>query len=145
MYPSRVVEASNSKMKCLFTTRIVQPGEIVQKVRGPLVQTYDNVPEEEKCHAMLVDWKNDVWCLIQSDARYINHSCDPNCFVDDDLNIVCLREIPPDTEISFRYNDCTPEEANQEWFWDPRWSFDCLCGSSNCIGRLNRYHAYDRT
>jgi SET domain-containing protein len=73
-----------------------------------------------------------------NDARFINHSCDPNCevlYFNDKPYIYAMHEIPEGAELSFDYrygsegeNELTNEQK-REWF-------PCKCGASNCRGTL---------
>lgn len=66
--------------------------------------------------------------LAPEHLQYINHSCDPNVFFDTGrMVILALRGIAPGEEIRFFY-------PSTEWTMDR--AFACLCGSSECIGRI---------
>ena len=66
--------------------------------------------------------------LAPEHLQYINHSCDPNVFFDTArMEIIALRAIAPGEEIQFFY-------PSTEWTMDR--AFDCLCGSSECLGRI---------
>ena len=62
-------------------------------------------------------------------ARYINHSCEPNCAVektDGTLWIVALRDIPAGAELTFNYGyDLKHYQDNP-----------CNCGAKNCCGYM---------
>ncbi len=66
-------------------------------------------------------------------ARFMNHSCEPNCetqrwLVNGDIRIglFALKNIPAKTELTFNYNlDCLSNEKAV-----------CKCGSKNCSGFL---------
>ncbi|KAL4783465.1 complex proteins associated with Set1p component N-domain-containing protein [Aspergillus varians] len=69
-------------------------------------------------------------------ARFINHSCTPNCTakiikVDGSKRIViyALRDIERDEELTYDY------KFEREWDSDDR--IPCLCGSAGCKGFLN--------
>ncbi|KAJ5084318.1 Histone-lysine N-methyltransferase [Penicillium alfredii] len=69
-------------------------------------------------------------------ARFINHSCTPNCTakiikVDGSKRIViyALRDIERDEELTYDY------KFEREWDSDDR--IPCLCGSTGCKGFLN--------
>lgn len=73
-----------------------------------------------------------------NDARFINHSCSPNCEVvsfDEVPYIYAMYEIPPDSELVYDYklNFQDPvqitDAQQKEWF-------PCQCGSANCRGTL---------
>ena len=62
-------------------------------------------------------------------ARYINHSCNPNCEVeieDNHIWITSIKKIKKDEELSYDYG----YEFDKDDFRD----HICKCGSKNCIG-----------
>ena len=66
---------------------------------------------------------------LENTARYINHSCDPNCTVEkahDTLWIVALRDIKEGEELSYNYGyDLKHYTENP-----------CNCGAKNCCGYI---------
>lgn len=73
-----------------------------------------------------------------NDARFINHSCNPNCevlYFNEIPYIYSIRQINIDEELSFDYQyDAGPdvflsEEEKRKWF-------PCYCGAENCRGTL---------
>jgi SET domain-containing protein len=79
----------------------------------------------------------------QSDARYISHSCDPNCYISSKLEVLSLRKVLKGEPLTVMYNEVTIEKYMSSGSvlpkWDERRSFDCRCGTPNCIGRIDRY------
>lgn len=60
--------------------------------------------------------------------QYINHSCEPNVFFDTtNGEVIALRDIAANEEITFFY-------PSTEWTMTQ--SFDCFCGSANCLGQI---------
>ncbi|MDF1655332.1 MAG: SET domain-containing protein-lysine N-methyltransferase [Coxiellaceae bacterium] len=60
-------------------------------------------------------------------AKYINHSCEPNCYTeieDGEIWILASRDIKRGEELSYDY-------GFQRAGWDEH---PCLCGSQNCFG-----------
>lgn len=58
---------------------------------------------------------------------YFNHSCAPNAGFRSMIEIVALRDIAADEEVTFDYAMCLTAD-----FGD----MDCLCGAVNCRGRV---------
>lgn len=59
-------------------------------------------------------------------GMFTNHSCSPTCYVDKDDKVMrAARDIEIGEEINFNY---MASETN------PSTSFQCHCGSPNCIG-----------
>tara|TARA_A100001015_G_scaffold202909_1_gene226675 strand:+ start:545 stop:1036 length:492 start_codon:yes stop_codon:yes gene_type:complete len=64
-------------------------------------------------------------------ARYINHSCYPNCeveIIDNEIWISSIRNIKKGTELSYDYGYPFEEDDYTD--------HKCMCGSSNCIGYI---------
>ncbi len=139
-YPSRV--SKNDYGKCLIASDDLGRGEIVGRFEGPILASYALVPPEEICYTLVIG--NDHYMIIQTNAKYINHSCDPNCDIDDDYYVITLRPVRKGEEFSIRYNEISAKHEGIKYFWDPRWSFECRCGSQNCIGIINDYVVYKR-
>lgn len=62
-------------------------------------------------------------------ARYINHSCNPNCEVDlikGHLWIIALKNIKKDEEITYNYG----------YDFEDYKEHPCKCGSENCVGYI---------
>ncbi len=60
--------------------------------------------------------------------QYLNHSCDPNVYVDvTHHEIICLRDIEENEEVTFFYPSTE---------WDMEQAFDCGCRSANCLGEI---------
>ena len=79
-----------------------------------------------------------------NDARYINHSCDPNCetVIDDRRVFVeAIRAIPKGTELGYDYlierDDSDPSDIDAIWA--------CRCGAKTCRGTMLLPHIKPRT
>lgn len=70
-------------------------------------------------------------------ARFINHSCEPNCeaLIDDDNRvwITTLRKIRKGEELTYNYNFGLDEYEDHP----------CQCGSSKCIGYIVAEEHFD--
>lgn len=67
--------------------------------------------------------------VLRHPARYINHSCDPNCHTIANLRtiwIVALRHIAQGEELTYNYG-YGPEEYED---------YRCHCGAANCCGYM---------
>jgi hypothetical protein len=69
-------------------------------------------------------------------ARWINHSCEPNCETIDDeghMWVAALRDIQPGEELTFNYNyDLEDYKAHP-----------CRCGSGKCVGYMVAEEYFD--
>jgi hypothetical protein len=70
-----------------------------------------------------------------NDARFINHSCDPNCEVeieDDRIFIYSIRDIDPGEELTYDYSLDVEEKPTPELCK----VFACRCGAPSCRGTM---------
>lgn len=70
-----------------------------------------------------------------NEARWINHSCDPNCdavIEDDRIWIESVRDIEPDEELAYDYAYVLPERHTPL----AKRRFPCNCGAPRCRGTL---------
>ena len=131
-YPSIVENCSYGK--CLIASTDLNIGTDVQCLDGIVVKR-EEIPEDEICYAIWID--NAKWLILKTDARYINHSCYPNCVIDDDLIIRTIKPVKKGEELTIIYNLIYEDE--NVGLWDDRWTFSCQCGSKNCQGLINKY------
>jgi hypothetical protein len=131
-YPSKVEK--NFYGNCLIAAKDISKGTIVEHFEGPIVSRR-KIPREEICYALLID--NDRWILPKTNARFLNHSCNPNCKINDVYNVITTRTIKFNEELTISYNIVYERENPGDW--DPHWTFECKCGSKNCQGLVNKY------
>jgi SET domain-containing protein len=132
--------AQNEYGLCLLATRDLDTGIVVAHFDGDVVP-YEEVPEDEIPYVLNLG--NGGWMIPSStEAREANHSCDPNCMIDGQLDLVTVRPVGAGEELTFSYvmvDRGQYERSMEDFFWDERWTFDCRCGSPNCVGRVDRY------
>ncbi|WP_028357294.1 SET domain-containing protein [Brackiella oedipodis] len=72
-----------------------------------------------------------------NDARWINHSCNPNCETEESADgkrvyILAKKNIKKDQELFFDYCLITDEKITDEL----KQNYKCCCGSANCRGTM---------
>lgn len=69
-----------------------------------------------------------------NEARFINHSCEPNCEAEEDddsrVYICALRDIDPGEELNYNYGLIYDEKHTKE----VKKQFACYCGAPSCTG-----------
>ena len=107
LIPSRHLHVSRSRTGLgLFTRVAIKKGQYIVRYRG---RKLSNKACEKVDNKYLFEI-NARWTIDGSNrrnlARYINHSCRPNCevyFVGHVIKIRALRNIKPETELSYTY------------------------------------------
>jgi SET domain-containing protein len=117
-------------------TKIIEyVGKKVKKVEGDLrserrIKKYLNSKETGSVYIFELNSRYDIdGSPIYNKARYINHSCKPNCDIEIKNNriwVISKKMIKKDEELSYDYG--------YEFDKDDYKDHPCKCGSKNCIG-----------
>ena len=89
------VKESGIHGKGLFAAREINRGEVIGTV------SYNPIEED----GPYVLWIDDQGILVECDLKYINHSNEPNACYCDDLDVVALKDINQDEEITHDYGE----------------------------------------
>ncbi len=121
-------------------TRIVEylgqriPPSVVEERSMVEVDDVGDIIKESHVYMFYVDWRTTIDGAVNgNDARFINHSCNPNCkstIEDRRVFIDALRDIEPGEELTFDYN--LDVKASTEL----KKRYTCLCKAPNCRGTM---------
>lgn len=117
------IKKSKIEGKGVFAGRDFKKGEIVIKWDISYQLTQEEVkklPEAEKRYVAYLGKKH---ILMQSPAKYVNHSCDANTYAGNFCDIA-KRDIKKGEEVTANYSETM--ETNE--------FMKCNCGSKNCRG-----------
>jgi len=140
-----VIKHSKIQGKGGFATRLIRKGARIAEYLGDRIsheegdRRYDDDTMKRHHTFLFVVDKRIVIDAgkFGNDARFINHSCDPNCeavIEDRRVFIEALRTIRPGDELSYDYgydrDDATAsgEDADQQ--------YPCHCGAEKCRGTI---------
>jgi len=122
----------------LFAKGDINKGEKVIEYKGKKF-THKQVEENDRfdnSKAIYLFTLNERYVLDgdtkTNTAKYINHSCDPNCEVDiikGKIWIIAIKDIKKGDELSYDYGFGYDADFRQ---------FPCKCGSKNCCGYIVR-------
>ena len=124
----------------LFASKNLGEEAVVDGLEG-LIVPYKKIPVAELRNALEID--DNRWVIPRNSTRYVNHSCDPNCYLSEDLELITLRPVRKGEELTIMYNEITVDKYMKSGSilppWDERRTFECRCGSPKCIGLIDRY------
>ncbi len=134
----------------VFADEAIRKGERIVRYKGK-VSTHAQVDEaygelEENGHTFLFTLNDDYVIDANVDgnvARWLNHSCAPNCEAvveenakgkvhKDKIFIEAIRDIEPAEELTYNYGIVldTPHTAKMKKVWG------CKCGAKRCTGTM---------
>ena len=116
----------------LFAGRGFRQGELLFSLRGRLFGGRRPGIEDEEWFAHSYQLDRDLYLYPETpEGRYINHGCDPNAGLREDLEMIALREIEAGEEVFFDYSTTMSERS---------WTMPCRCGSPQCRGQIADFH-----
>jgi SET domain-containing protein len=137
--PPIKVRRSRVHGRGVFATKRIRKNARIIEYTGKRV-TWESVPEDsDNPHTFLFGLNGGVMVIDPriggNDARWINHSCDPNCeAIEEDgrVFIYALRNIRPGEELSYDYQLEVDEPRTRKAEAESR----CFCGSAHCRGTM---------
>jgi SET domain-containing protein len=118
--------------KGLFTAQDIKKESRIHRYSGEKFTKAESKKRLAQGNASIFAF-NDHWDIdgkvLRKKARYINHSCDPNCEVHTTSRtiwIVALRDIKAGEELTFNYGYELDDEMEQP----------CTCGAERCCGYI---------
>lgn len=129
VHPAAEVRNSPISGKGLFVTKEIKPGEVVLVCGGQLFRKCDIRKGKARIKS-ITGFREGFYIGTPSNGsegrdEFLNHSCDPNLWLKDEVTLVARTLILKDTEITTDY---------ATWEIDARWSLpnECNCGSHLC-------------
>jgi uncharacterized protein len=149
---SELYEVRRSKIqgRGAFAVKPIRTGQIIDEYWGQAIsheeadRRYDD--SEGRHHTFLFVLDDETVLDARyggNDARFINHSCDPNCeteIEDGHIYIKAIKPITVGTELAYDYRFDWQDEYDPE---DVRY-YACRCGTKKCRGTILRIPVYLR-
>lgn len=127
--PKIVTVQTKKYGKGVFAIKPIRKGEVIAIFDGKIYDDeFDGWTKDLLNHA--IQFGQACWRDSKGAARYINHSCDPNCGIKKLFKIVAMRPIQPGEEITWDY------EMTEKSDW---WKLKCKCGSPICRKVIGNY------
>jgi len=120
----------------VFTTIEIPAGTPIDEPHGNICTLQELL--DPKDSSVLQIGPND-YLNISGNLRFLNHSCDPNCYfhiVGNRAILHSLYVIPAGTELTFDYSTSATDTHEM-------WKMDCTCGSNKCRKIISGYQYLD--
>ena len=134
------VRASGVHGRGVFATKSIRKGTRIIEYRGKRVLWNDVPADLDDPHTFLFGLDDGIHVIDPTiggnEARWINHSCQPNCEAiedeDDRVFIYALRDLRPGEELSYDYALEVDEPRTKESEKESA----CNCGTPCCRGTM---------
>ena len=110
----------------IFANKKISKGETIFIVCGPIVK-------QPSIYTIPIDFDLYVDPLVP--GKLLNHSCDPTCGVKNRTEIVAMRDLEKDDEITIDYAMIVPRYDESKL----KQEIVCHCGSKICRGKFGSY------
>lgn len=132
------VRSSSVHGRGVYATKAIRKGRRIIEYTGERVSWEEAPNDPDDPHTFNFGLENGDVINPEvggNEARWINHSCDPNCEAieeDDRIFIYAMRNIRPGEELFYDYALELDEPITKEL----REEFACHCGSAKCRGTM---------
>lgn len=138
------VRSSAIQGRGAFATRKIKNGERIVEYKGEKITNKEAdvrypIPKPGEHHHTFLFELDETYCIDAAvggnSAKYINHSCSPNCetiIENDRIYIHAARDIAKGEELAYDYNYILDEPHNPA----NKKLYPCRCGSSRCRGTI---------
>ncbi len=122
----------------VYATQLIRKGARIIEYAGKRMAWADVPNDDDDPHTFIfgLDHGQVINAEIDgNEARWINHSCDPNCEAigeDGGIFIYALRDIQPGEELSYDYALQLDEPITKKLIREHK----CHCGTSRCRGTM---------
>lgn len=127
--PKVTVRRTKKFGKGVYAIRNIKKGEVIAVFDGPLLDN-DFEPWTNDLYNHAIQVGPTLWRDSKGLARYINHSCEPNCGIRALNQVVAMRPIETGEQVTWDYE---MTERN------PTWRMRCRCGSTECRKIIGSY------
>jgi SET domain-containing protein len=128
--PSKIIVRQTKRFGLgVFALKKIRRGEVVAKFDGPFYDNkFDGWNRDLLTHT--IQCGPALWRDSLGPARYMNHSCDPNCGIQRRFEVVAMRTIEAGEQITWDY-----EMTEKSWWY----RLKCRCGARECRKVIGSY------
>ena len=127
--PKVILRGTKRYGKGVFAIKAIKKGEVISAFDGQIYEG-DYQPWTDDLYNHTIQFARELWRDSKGVARWINHSCDPNCGIKALFKVVAMRDIKKGEEITWDY------EMTEK---NPHWKMKCRCGSELCRKIIGNY------
>lgn len=116
--------------KGVFAAQDIRPGDRVLRLRGQVITRAEMLDLGPHTSMNPLQIAHNLYLELDPPGVFLNHSCDPNAGIKDDIFLEALRPISKGEEICFDYSTTMLENFE---------SMQCRCGHHSCRGVITDF------
>jgi len=131
IHPDVEIKETLNRGKGMFATAPMKKGEEIIRWGGEYVHKAE-ADKARQAGKLVMQFDEDLFSVEdrgESDAYFINHSCEPNVWMKDAHTLETMRDIEAGEELTADYAMWEADE-------DKASKWECVCGSHNCRHRI---------
>lgn len=114
--------------KGVFANQAITEGEVILNLTGPVISLQDvYLKGDKQCNPLQI--ADEVYVDLEPPGLLINHHCNPNCGIREDVYIVAIRDIEEGEEIFYDYSTTISEDFDED---GQEFIMTCRCGDDTC-------------
>jgi uncharacterized protein len=101
----------------------IKEGEVIRKITGDVKFFAVKSKDDSLSYPNWIGIGEGTWIDPHHPHQYLNHSCNPTAGMNDNLELVALKDIKEGEEITIDYSIIEGDDL---------WEMPCSCGAPNC-------------
>ena len=120
--PATIVVKESKYGKGVFTTIPLKKDTALFKITGSHINFSETLNMgNDQCYCLQVGLED--YIIPDFPFLFSNHSCNPNCGINENLELTALKNIEEGAELVWDYSTSMLERS---------WTMECKCGAANC-------------
>ncbi|PIN93695.1 hypothetical protein COU54_02170 [Candidatus Pacearchaeota archaeon CG10_big_fil_rev_8_21_14_0_10_31_24] len=140
-----VIMSSMIGGKGAFAIKDIKKGEVLCFMNGNeffVDKIHEKEINEEENRGDSLQIGDHEYIDLDEKYRCINHSCEPNSFLKGKNELIALKNMEKDEEITYDYSATMFEDKDliKEKFGEELWIMKCKCGNENCRNIIGQFY-----
>ena len=135
-----MIKKNKFDRKGLFSDKSFDKDHVVMSLRGNKLTREDIKGIDKNIIDGFLQIGKDLFLDMGNEhEKYINHNCNPNCYIKAIVNsafLIALRPIAKDEELTFDYSLTSTDIAEE-------WNINCVCHRFYCRGLITGFDSLD--
>ena len=126
-FPHLAIDLNKPSVKANFD---LQAHSFLCNISGPVISSADLMSNGKK-RSLSIQLDSDSYIDAEYPFYLFNHSCQPNCGINSDMQLITIRDVSRDEELCWDYSTA---------IFGKNWKIKCACGKGCCRGNIKDFN-----